>query len=303
MTYVEEDAEVYALGDVLPWGVNRIDAELVWNGTEGGTDVTGACNGTGVNVSIIDTGIQRNHPDLNVVGGINYVVGSPHTIQSNDKWDDNNGHGTHCAGIIAAIDNEIGVIGVAPGASLYAVKVLKKNGKGWISDIIAGIQWSTDNNMDVISMSLVGGYSEGMETACNVANASGIVVVAAAGNCGPVEDTVLYPAKYASVIAASATNNTDVIASFSSRGDEVELAAPGVSIYSTVLEGGYDTYSGTSMACPHVAGTAALVIASDATLSNVDVRQRLQDTADDLGDSGVDNLYGHGLVNASGAVV
>ena len=319
VAYVEEDTEMYALGDELPWGVDRIGAELVWNGTDGGTDVTGTCNGTGVKVAIIDTGIQRNHPDLYVVGGINYVAGSPIDGKSNDKWDDKNGHGTHCAGIVAALDNDIGVIGVAPGASLYAVRVLGRNGMGWTSDVIAGIQWSTDNNMDVISMSLGGTYPlASREAACDAAEEAGIVVVAAAGNSGPGEDTVIYPAKYDSVIAVSATTFTNAIASFSSTGPAVELAAPGVNIYSTLptyrvfltKSYGYDygTLSGTSMACPHVAGTAALVIASGITDGNNDgnindeVRARLQTTADDLGYPGFDNLYGYGLVNASGAV-
>jgi hypothetical protein len=189
------------------------------------------------------------------------------------------------------------VIGVAPKASLYAVKVLGSNGRGWTSDVIAGIQWSRDNGMQVISMSLAGGYSESMETACSEADGAGIVVVAAAGNSGPGDNTVKYPAKYESVIAVSATDGTGAIASFSSRGPEVELAAPGVSIYSTYRGGGYATMHGTSMACPHVAGTAALVIASE-SLSNDEVRLRLQQTADDLGRN---TGYGHGLIDADEA--
>ena len=295
VTYVEMDVEVHTLEDTLPWGVDRIDAELVWNGAEGGCDViVGRNAGNGVNVAIIDTGIDDDHPDLSVAGGINYVVGSPFDDKKNDNWDDDNGHGTHCAGIVAALDNEAGVIGVAPEASLYAVKVLGSNGRGWTSDVIAGIQWSSENGMQVISMSL-GSSSDStpLEGACNAAAAAGIVVVAAAGNSGPGDNTVNYPAKYGSVIAVSATDGTDAIASFSSRGAEVELAAPGVSIYSTYRGGGYATMSGTSMACPHVAGTAALAIG--------DVRQRLRDTAEDLGPTGFDTKYGYGLVDAEAA--
>jgi subtilisin len=289
--YVEEDGIVHAVGEVTPWGVDRIDADLVWSNNKGNE----------VKIAIIDTGIDKDHPDLqaNIKGGRNFVSKPSWRPADPDKWDDDNGHGTHCAGIVAAVDNEVGVIGVAPEADLYGVKVLDRAGSGYESDVIAGIQWSKDNGMQVISMSLGGGYSESMETACSEADGAGIVVVAAAGNSGPGDNTVLYPAKYESVIAVSATNDGDSLADFSGRGPEVELAAPGVSIYSTV-PGGYDTYSGTSMACPHVAGTAALVIYSGIT-DNGDVRARLQGTAEDLGDSGFDTKYGYGLVDAEAA--
>lgn len=288
--YVEDDSIVHAVGEVTPWGVDRIDADLVWSDNKG----------TSVRVAIIDTGIDKDHPDLqtNVKGGVNFVSKPSWRPADPDKWDDDNGHGTHCAGIVAAVDNDIGVIGVAPEADLYGVKVLDGTGSGYESDVIAGIEWSSDNGMQVISMSLSSSsYSTSLEGACNVAAGARIVVVAAAGNSGPRDNTVLYPAKYESVIAVSATDDTDTIASFSSRGAEVELAAPGVSIYSTYKGGGYATMDGTSMACPHVAGTAALVIGSGITGSDA-VRARLGDTAKDLGVTGKDNLYGYGLVDA-----
>ena len=312
VAYVEVDAEVYALEDTLPWGVDRIDAELVWNGTEDGRDITPNRNaGAGVKVAIIDTGIDDDHPDLSVAGGINYVVGSPFDGKSNDEWDDDNGHGTHCAGIVAAVDNEEGVIGVAPAALLHAVKVLSSRGSGYTSDVIAGIEWTMDPNgdgnysdrMDVISMSFGGGDSTGMGDACDAAYAAGIVLVAAAGNDGDGDSTTneySYPAAYGSVIAVGATDNEDDAPSWSNSGPYLELAAPGVGIYSTI-PGGYGTKSGTSMACPHVAGTAALVIASDSTLTNVDVRDRLNTTTEDLGPDGWDTVYGHGLVDAENA--
>ncbi len=300
VAYVEEDAEVYALGETLPWGVDRIDAEIVHVDNN---------KGTGVKVAIIDTGIDKDHPDLqaNVKGGINFVSNPPWRPANPEKWDDYNGHGTHCAGIVAAVDNDDGVIGVAPEAYLYGVKVLDRAGSGYVSDIVVGMEWSVDNGMQVISMSL--GLSSdivSLNEACDNAYDAGIVVVAAAGNSGPGDNTVSYPAKYDSVIAVSATNGTDAIASFSSRGPEVELAAPGVVVYSTV-PGGYTTKSGTSMACPHVAGTAALVIASGITDENNnggindEVRARLTETADDMGAMGPDSQYGYGLVNASKA--
>ena len=291
--YVEEDGIVHAVGEVTPWGVDRIDADLVWSNNKG----------NGVKIAIIDTGIDKDHPDLqaNIKGGVNFVSKPSWRPADPEKWDDDNGHGTHCAGIVAAVDNEVGVIGVAPEADLYGVKVLDRTGSGYVSDVIAGIEWSNDKGMQVISMSLGGGYSESMETACSEADGAGIVVVAAAGNSGPGDDTVNYPAKYESVIAVSATNDGDSLADFSSRGPEVELAAPGVSIDSTYMGGGYTTMDGTSMACPHVAGTAALVIVSGITGSGA-VRARLQNTADDLGATGKDNLYGYGLVDADEAV-
>jgi subtilisin family serine protease len=245
-------------------------------------------------LAILDTGIDSRHPDLsaNCKGGYDFANDDSYPM-------DDNGHGTHCAGIVAAADNDEGVVGVAPEAHLYAVKVLNSGGSGYWSDVIAGIQWSVNNSMEVISMSFGGGYSESMEAACDAAYNAGIVVVASAGNSGNPPgkgDNVGYPAGYSSVIAVAATDSSDNRARWSSTGPAVELAAPGVSIYSTYLGGGYATMSGTSMACPHVAGTAALVIAS----SGGDVRQCLQATADDLGVAGRDDLYGYGLVDADG---
>ncbi len=285
------DVLFYAIGQTLPWGVDRIDADLVHP----------TYKGTGVPVAIIDTGIDLDHPDLAVANNVTFVDGT-------SSGDDDNGHGTHCAGIVAALDNEIGVIGVAPEASLYAVKVLDAGGSGWVSDIIAGIQWSVGNNMQIISMSLGSRFDDqALRAACDAAYDAGIILVAAAGNSGNPPgrgDNVIYPARYGSVIAVATTGQDDKRASWSSTGPDLELAAPGVNILSTVPGSGYESegWSGTSMACPHVAGTAALVIASDNTLTNNEVRQKLIDTAEDLGAPDRDNLYGWGLVNAAAAV-
>jgi len=295
--YVEYDGIVTMLGEVLPWGVDRIDADLAWT----------ASTGTGVKVAVIDTGIDKDHPDLkaNIKGGVNFVGRKVNP----DKWDDDNGHGTHCAGIIAAVDNEEGVVGVAKETGLYGVKVLDRRGSGYLSDVVAGIQWSIDNDMDVISMSL--GTSSNYQSLRDVCDAAwdagaGIVVVAAAGNEGDGDistDEYSYPAAYDSVIAVAATDSSDGVPYWSNSGPYVELAAPGVSIYSTYKDGAYATKSGTSMSCPHVSGTAALVIASDPTLTNAgDVRLRLQETAEDLGATGRDKRYGYGLVDAEAAV-
>lgn len=269
----------------LPWGVNRIDAELV-NGT-----------GAGVKVCVVDTGIDKDHPDLqaNIVGGRNFVAKG--TTVDPAKWDDDNGHGTHVAGTIAAVDNAIGVVGVAPSASLLAAKVLNRQGSGYLSDVIAGVDYCVQNGAKVVSMSL--GTSSDVQTvhaAVDAAYASGVLLVAAAGN--DYGGAVSYPAAYDSVVAVSATDNADNLAAFSNVGPQVELAAPGVSVLSTYKGGGYATLSGTSMATPHVSGAAALAWEANPLLSNAEVRALLQSTADDLGAVGKDNLFGYGLVDA-----
>ncbi len=298
IAYIEPDYKVSALGETVPWGITKIGAPSVH---------TNGNKGTGINIAIIDTGINYNHPDLseNYKGGYDFV---------NDDVDplDDNGHGTHCAGIIAAVDNDIGVIGVAPEANLYSLKVLDSTGSGYISDVIAAIEWAietrkdtdTSNNIQIISMSL--GSNSGVtayETACSQAYNSGILLVAAAGNDGNTRGTgnsVDYPAAYSSVIAVAATDSMNKRASYSSTGPAVELTAPGVNILST-YENDLTSLSGTSMACPHVAGTAALVLAANPSFTNVNIRNRLTKTATDLGTRGRDNLYGYGLVNAKAA--
>lgn len=295
---IEPDYKVSSLGETVPWGITRIGAPLVH---------TNGNRGTGINVAIIDTGINYNHPDLcdNYKGGYDFV---------NDDVDplDDNGHGTHCAGIIAAENNDIGVIGVAPEANLYSLKILNNTGSGNISDLIAAIEWATEtckdtdtsNDIQVISMSLASNSGvTALETACSQAYNSGILLVAAAGNDGNKRgtgDSVDYPGAYSSVIAVAATDSTDDRASFSSTGPAVELAAPGVNILSTYQDG-WASLSGTSMACPHVAGTAALVLAANPSFTNDNIRDRLVQTATDLGTPGRDKLYGYGLVNAEAA--
>lgn len=290
---VEFDAEVWATGkpapsqpaQKLPWGVDRIDAELS-NQT-----------GVGVKVCVVDTGIDKDHPDLqaNLVGGKNFVAKGA-TVDPT-KWDDDNGHGSHVAGTIAAVDNAIGVVGVAPSASLLAVKVLNRQGSGYLSDVVAGIDYCVQNGAKVVSMSL-GSNSDvqALHDAVDAAYASGVLLVAAAGN--DYGGAVSYPAAYDTVVAVSATDSADNVASFSNVGPEVELAAPGVGILSTYKDGGYATLSGTSMATPHVSGAAALAWEANPLLSNAEVRALLQSTADDLGAAGKDNLFGYGLVDA-----
>jgi minor extracellular protease Epr len=238
----------------ITWGIERVNARLAWNNS----------TGKNVKIAVLDTGISSTHPDLTVSGGINLVGKS-----KNNKWSDDNGHGTHVAGIIAAKNNTIGVVGVAPDAQLYAVKVLDAYGSGYISDVIEGIDWAVQNNMNVVSMSLgTAAYSQALnDTSANAYNA-GIILVAVAGNSGDGNmstDDVLYPAKFDYVIAVSAVDYNNLAPIWSADGAKIELAAPGVDIYSTWLNGGYANASGTSMAAPFVSGVAALVKRCDGT--------------------------------------
>ncbi len=212
----------------------------------------------GINVSILDTGIDYNHPDL----AANYRGGYDFVNNDTDPMDDH-GHGTHCARIVAAVDNEIGVIGAAPKVNLYGVKVLNSSGIGYESDVVAGVQWAVDNGMKIISMS-IGSDSDlaSLHTALDSAYNAGLLLVVAAGNDN--EYGIDYPAAYETVIAVGAINQSNARCDYpgwwgSDWGPELELTAPGVYINSTYRGGGYTKMSGTSMACPHVAGTAALV--------------------------------------------
>lgn len=275
---------------VVPWGVSRIGANV--------TNHTGK----GVVVCVVDTGIDKDHPDLvtNLIGGKNFV-GKGLKVDAN-KWDDDNGHGTHVAGTIAATDNSVGVVGVAKEASLLGVKVLDRSGSGYFSDIIAGIDYCVSQGADVISMSL--GSSSDVQTmhdAVDAADAAGVLVVAAAGNSGDgngATNEIGYPAKYSSVLAVGATASDDSSPSWSSEGVEVELSAPGVNVLSTWNDGGLNIISGTSMATPHVSGVAALAMQANPLLTNVEIRALLVSTADDLGALGHDNFFGYGLVDA-----
>jgi subtilisin len=300
---VEADAECHALDDALPWGVDKVDADGVWGGAQGAVNVVaGRASGTGIGVAIIDTGINYNHPDLapNYGGGQSWIAGKGPL--------DDNGHGSHVSGIVAAADNGSGVIGVAPSVKLFALKVLNSSGSGTYSSVIAALQWCVANktgfNIRVANMSLGGPDSFALRQACDNAYAAGIVLVAAAGNngSGGKRSTVSAPATYTeAVIAVAGTDQNNNRASWSSTGSEVELSAPGVSIQSDYLGTGLYTMSGTSMACPHVAGAAALVISSGIlglSPTPAQIRSRLDSTATDLGAKGRDTSYGYGLVNA-----
>jgi subtilisin family serine protease len=293
VTVVEADGEVRAIDTELDnvWGVKRIGAGLVHDSGN---------RGDGIRVAIVDTGIDYTHPDLdgNYAGGFDFVN------NDSDPMDDH-GHGTHCAGTVAAEDDGVGVVGVAPKALLYGVKVLSSTGSGSYSNIIAGIEWAADNGIQVTNNSYGSSGNPGsiVQAAYDNSYAAGVLHVAAAGNsgaCPATGDTVGYPAKFSSVIAVAATSSSDARACFSSTGPDVEIAAPGSSINSTRRGGGYTFMSGTSMASPHVAGVAALVLGGN-VMTSVEARQRLLNTADDLGAAGRDVEFGFGLVDADEA--
>lgn len=300
--YVELDQEVYALAQTIPWGITKINAPTVWN--------TGN-KGAGIKIGVIDTGIDYNHEDLksNYKGGYNYVA------KTSDPKDDH-GHGTHVSGTIAALNNDIGVVGVAPEAWIYAIKVLDSNGSGSYSNVISGIEWCINNGMQIMSASLGGGsFSQALKDACDSAWNAGLVFCAAAGNsggtgCPATGGNVGYPAKYDSVIAIGATDSGDALASFSSRGPEVEVSAPGVAVLSTVPTGtckmcdpsGYKQANGTSMATPHASGVCALIWKANPSYTNAQVRTCLQTGVLDLGAVGRDSCFGYGRIDANLAV-
>ena len=270
--YIEQDQKVFAFVQTIPTGINRIDAEQNFGGIAVDT----------VTIAIIDTGIDLDHSDLNVVHNTNCARGGPFGGNCKDgDAKDGNGHGTHVAGTAAAIDNGIGVVGVAPGANLWAVKVLGNDGSGWMSWIIGGVDYVTANAsiVDVANMSLgCECQSTALDTAISNSVAAGITYVVAAGNSGKDAST-FSPANHPDVITVSAMvdsngrcggggpstsyGDDDTLASFSNFGSKVEIAAPGVNILSTYIGGSYATGSGTSMASPHVAGAAALYIADN----------------------------------------
>ena len=316
VTAVELDGEVYAADAELDnsWGVKRIGA---------GTVHDGGNKGLGIKIGIIDSGINYNHPDIDGVyaGGYDFVQNDPDPM-------DVYGHGTHVAGTACAEDNDLGVVGVAPNCALYSLRVLNNDGVGSWSATIAAMDWAVTNGMQVVNLSLGSSRNPGtaVKTAFDNAEARGIVIAAAAGNSGNAAgkgNNIIYPAKYASVIAVGATDLTDKRASFSSTGSELEIMAPGVSVLSTWNDSSsphdpqpicvdsvcyYKYGSGTSMASPHVAGVAALVIAKGVAddnfngRTNDEVRQRMKETSQDLGKTGWDSQNGYGLVNAAAAV-
>lgn len=269
----------------IPWGVQRVGAPQVWARTQG----------EGASIAVIDTGIDASHPDLagQVAGGVN-IIDPTHP----ENWKDDEGHGTHVSGTIAASGRNGGIAGIAPMAKLYAVKVLDKDGNGNYSDVIAGIEWAMNHGIKIANMSL--GADEGSEPlhrAVQAALANGMIIVAAAGNTG---GAVGFPGAYPEAIAVGASDAADHVAPFSSRGPQVAYIAPGVEILSTKMGGGYATLSGTSMASPHISGLAALAYAQGATTPSA-LRAALDRAARPIAGLTPD-LEGRGMVLAGNLV-
>ncbi|MCK8816369.1 S8 family peptidase [Natroniella sulfidigena] len=292
------------------WHYSAVSLPETWYKTTGSKDVT---------VAVLDTGIDVNHPDLNglVIDGKNF------TSDAEDDFYDRNGHGTHVAGSIGALANDQGVVGVNWEVSLLSAKVLADNGSGSNLSTAQGVKWAVDNGADIINLSLGSPFpSATVKEAIDYAYQKDVTVIAAAGNGGNdrVGDPDLkYPAQFETVISVGAVDQNLELTSFSNYGRELDFVAPGQHIYSTVPYGRYlDSYleevvedeyvrlSGTSMAAPHVAGVAALILAEEPDLTPEEIKERLQRTAQDLGAEDVgrgwDFKYGYGLVNAHAAV-
>jgi subtilisin family serine protease len=269
VAYVEPDGTMSILAQILPWGIDRIDAD---------TSSTRAGNGSGavsnVNAYIIDTGVDSSHGDLNVVGHVDFASGPNR---------DCNGHGTHVAGTVAAQDNSIDVVGVSPRAPLTGVKVLGCGGTGLTSGIIKGVDWVTAhaNKPAVANMSLGGGASNALDSAVKKSADSGVFYAVSAGNSGAdaCNNSPARAGTHNGVATVAAINSGDKEPSWSNYGNCVDIWAPGVSILSTRKGGGTTTKSGTSMASPHVAGTGALYLSSHTGASAATVESSLKANA------------------------
>jgi len=283
VAYIEPDVIVSIDAQILPTGIDRIDADL-----DPAAKIDGVNDAMDVDIAIMDTGIDLDHPDLNVVN-YTYCKIQGVCLNNNSGADDGNSHGTHVAGTAAAIDNNSGVVGVAPGARLWAVKVLENDGTGYGSQIIAGVDYVTQHadEIEVANMSLTGsGSFQALDDAIESAVTAGVVFTLAAGNNSrDVEN--YFPAGHPNAITVSALEDSDgqpgglsgswddTFAYFSNYGSGVDIMAPGRNIRSTVPGGGLGTKSGTSMAAPHVAGAAALYLAQNPVASPAEVKMAL----------------------------
>jgi aqualysin 1 len=278
--YVERDSTMEIVAQTLPWGIDRVEADV--SSTKAGDGTGGISN---VNAYVIDTGIDRNHTDLNVVGHVNFAGG---------KNTDCHGHGTHVAGTVAAKDNASAVVGVAPGAPLTGVKVLGCSGSGSNSGVIKGVDWVTANAKKpaTANMSLGGGVSQALDDAVKKSANSGVFYSIAAGNdgenaCGGA------PARVGAgtnngIATVAATNSSNQETSWSNYGSCVDIWAPGASILSTWKGGGTTTMSGTSMAAPHVGGGGALYLSNNTGASATLVESALKNVMTSTGTTSKD---------------
>lgn len=286
--YIEEDALAFQLDTndpsfPLQWGLQAIHTPVAWTYSQAEQ----------VDIAIIDSGISSNHPDVS-----SKVTKWQNFTRSPNQYD-STGHGTHVAGIAAAAtNNSIGIAGVGYHANLFSVKVLDDKGRGYYSWIADGIYWATDNGAEVINLSLGGtAPSQSLKDAVDYAWNKGVIVVAAAGNTNSSRPT--YPAFYSNTIATASVDQSLTKSTFSNHGTWVDVAAPGEFILSTHLDGQYLYMSGTSMATPHVSGLAALLFASDTNLTNHQIRDNIQSTANPI--PGTGNDWQHGLIDAQKA--
>lgn len=275
--------------EIVDYGIQMVGAPLEW----------GETMGEGVRVGIIDTGIDSDHPDLKnrICDGINTLY------SASDSIEDENGHGTHIAGIIAAEKNGFGTIGVAPKADLYIAKAFAADGTSNFASIEKAIKWMIDKNVDVVNMSF--SSSSGGRAYTELIHRlylNGISIICAAGNEGELGDnTIGYPARFKETVAVSAVDVNKHIAGFSSKGNSAEICAAGIDIYSTYLGGGYATLSGTSMAAPIITGAVAILqgkglLRYGRKLSPDEIRLLLNIYTEDLsGGKGRDKSYGYGL--------
>ncbi|OLN24140.1 hypothetical protein BTO30_01635 [Domibacillus antri] len=296
---IEFDMPVKSSAQTVPYGYKLVGAEKRLPST---------LTGKGIKIGILDSGIDTKHPDLagRTAGGICLMDVIDAQACAN-TFNDDYGHGTHVAGIIAANNNTIGTVGIAPNASLYSIKVLDSNGFGTTSTMLKGIDYGIKQKLDILNISITTpDQDSALQKMLQQAYDSGILIIAAAGNIGePAKSgssTVQYPAKYESVIAVSSIDSSKKMDPGSSIGKEVELAAPGVNIYSTyptsIQSSGYYHLTGTSMAAPYVTGMAALYMEKYPEMTNVQIRKLLQRNALDLGAAGRDAYFGYGLVQA-----
>jgi len=307
---VEEDPPIYPYGaqidynvsrnlqEQIPWGIND-----VFTRSDGTVDIPGPdyYPSETRHVCIIDSGYQDSHPDLVT------TASNADPSQGSSYKEDGCKHGTHVAGTILATDNNVGVIGVFPGASAFIVKVFGYSGStscGWSysSSLVAAAHHCRDKGADIISMSLGGSYSTNFERQAfeTLNDVNGILSIAAAGNGG--NGGFSYPASYDTIMSVGATDINKNIASFSQHNSQVDISGPGVSVRSTVGTNGYSSYSGTSMATPHVSGVALLLWNKYPTCTNNEIREALEGSALDKGATGKDIYFGHGIVRYWDAV-